>query len=101
MMHNECTKEDDEDQQAAAEGDGSKLVDYSGFKPNYKQAMRDFIQYFHETFMMPFEHGLNQTQRELFEVGWSNCREKLGADIEGSMTKSILESHKTITQDPN
>ena len=32
----------------------------------------------------------------MFEVKWADCREKLGADIEGSMTKSILESHKIL-----
>ena len=27
---------------------------------------------------------------------WSDCRQKLSADIEGSMTKSILECHKIL-----
>lgn len=45
---------------------------------------------------MPAESELSELQKELFEVPWSNCREKLGADIEGSMTKSALEAHKIL-----
>ena len=46
--------------------------------------------------MMPYENGLSEKQLQIFEVKWADCREKLGADIEGSMTKSILECHKII-----
>ena len=69
---------------------------YSLCKPSYSTVMRDFIMYFHENFMMPYENRLSEKQLQIFEVKWANCREKLGADIEGSMTKSILECHKII-----
>lgn len=39
---------------------------------------------------------MSKKQKELFQVGWYDCREKLGADIEGDMTKSILECSKTL-----
>ena len=46
--------------------------------------------------MMPAESSLTPLQKEIFEVKWSNCREKLGADIEGSMAKSMLECQKIL-----
>ena len=49
--------------------------------------------------MKPAEDDLSPLQKELFEVSWSGCRDKLGPDIEGDMTKSILESHKILNCD--
>lgn len=46
--------------------------------------------------MQPAEVDLSELQKELFEVPWADCREKLGADIEGNMSQSIIESHKIL-----
>lgn len=41
---------------------------------------------FHANYMQPAEVDLSDLQKELFEVPWADCREKLGADIEGNMS---------------
>ena len=72
-------------------------ADYNAFKPSSRMnVIRDWISDFHEKYMRPAEEELTDLQKELFEVGWSNSRAKLGADIEGSITKSILETHKIL-----
>ena len=59
--------------------------------------IRDWISNFHREYMVPAEEHLTDLQREIFEVQWSDTRSKLGPDIEGSMTKSILESGNILS----
>jgi len=76
-----------------------KRPDYAQFLPQAKQFqsfVSDWFVEFHKEYMRPAEDDLSELQRELFQVDWANCREKLGADIEGNMTRSVLESHKIL-----
>ena len=78
----------------------AEKVLYDSYKPtNYQIMLRDWISNFHEMHINPAEEQLSETQRDLFEVKWADCRQKLGADIEGSMTKSALEAHKIVLKD--
>ena len=51
---------------------------------------------FHRKHLCTIESNLTQEQNDLFVVHWNDSRSKLGADLEGGMTKSILEADKIL-----
>ena len=63
------------------------------------EIVRSWLYEFHDSLMKPCESELSDEERALFEVQWSGCREKLSADIEGSMTKSVLECHAKLSNE--
>ena len=70
---------------------------FEKFKPtNYKTVCMEWISNFHERHMKPAEEGLTDLQKELFEVKWTNTRDKLGADIEGNSAQSALRAHQIL-----
>lgn len=58
-----------------------------------------WINKFHRDFMEPAEAELSKLQKELFEVPWADCRNKLSADVEGSMAMALNTTAKLLNCD--
>ena len=58
--------------------------------------VEDWVDVFHQNYMKPAEDDLTPLQKEIFEVSWEGCRDMVGLNTEGDVTKSNLESHNKI-----
>ena len=61
---------------------------------SFRAIFRKWLTQFHDKYMVESmdESRLTETQKELYLVGWNNCREKLAPDIEGNVVKSIIKT---------
>ena len=58
--------------------------------------LKKWLRGFHKRHLKDLEDNLNKIQAKLFIVKWKDTREKLGCDIEGEMTESILNASRIL-----
>ena len=63
---------------------------------DFKMLMFKWLRGFHKRHLKDLEDNLNVIQAKLFIVKWKDTREKLGCDIEGEMTESILNASRIL-----
>ena len=66
---------------------------------DFQMILYRWLRRFHKRHLAGLEDKLNQDQKDLFIVKWKDTREKLGADLEGGMTNSLLNASKILQGD--